>query len=234
MNSGNEHEIAELVQLQAVATKRFFRWAIEQCATEVQFGFAHVKTIRGAWVLGMVEFIERLPVDDRVSVMQAKVASGDPDARLSERQTQLLQVVRRAPSVGFGPRYMQMLEDYAAGRYRVPRPVLRRALKRDLTAVLGRSEQADGSAWKHRTEVGKWTVLTEVDTGGSARQFEVGHLVKLGESNLFWASPARWWGLGMPTVWDRVAADDLDGATDAAAALCRYFVEQLPGMLDGL
>lgn len=105
---------------------------------------------------------------------------------------------------------------------------MRRALKRDLTAVLGRSQQVQGSEWKHRTEVGKWTVLTDVDTGGSGRQFEIAHTVRLGERNLFWACRARWWGLGMPTVWDRVTVDDVDGA------LCRYFVEQVPEILHDL
>ena len=59
-------------------------------------------------------------------------------------------------------------------------------------------------------------------------------MVKFGASPLFWASPARWWGVGMPTVWDRVAADDVDGATGDAAALCRYFVDALPGILRDL
>ncbi len=74
---------------------------------------APVRTIRGSWVLGILEFIERWPATDQVSVMQARLASTEK-AKLGERQEQLFKLVGRAPSSGFGPRYMQMLEDFAA------------------------------------------------------------------------------------------------------------------------
>jgi hypothetical protein len=126
------------------------------------------------------------------------------------------------------------MEEFAAGRYRVNRAVIRRALKRDLLPVVGSAEQVQGAEWKHRINVGKWTVLTAVDSGGMTRQFQIGQVVQLGESRLLSASPTRWWGIGGPTVWDRVSADDIDTATRAAADLCRYFIEQLPEMLRGL
>jgi hypothetical protein len=66
------------------------------------------------------------------------------------------------------------------------------------------------------------------------RQFQIGHVVQLGSARLLAASRTRWWGIGGPTVWDRVSTDDLDAATGAAADLCRYFIQQLPRMLDGL
>jgi hypothetical protein len=232
--SAGSLSVTELAELRATAADRFYRWALDACAKEVGDNFVHVKTIRGSWVLGILEFIERWSPSDQLSVMQAKLASGRPDAQLSERQRQLLHAVGQALSAGCGPRYMKLLNDYAAGSYRVSKPLMRRALKRDLIAALGRPERTDGSEWRHRTELGKWTVVTAVDTGGSGRQFEIGHTVSSGGSGLFWTSPAHWWGLGMQTVWDRVALADVDGATGAAAALCRYFIEQVPQMLDGL
>lgn len=218
----------EVQALRAEVSARFLRWALDQCASEVKNNFIHLRTIRGSWVLGVLEVIERWSPGDQLSVMQAKLDSGRPDAQLSERQLQLLRAVGQAQGAGCGPRYMKMLDDYAAGRYHVPKPLIRRALKRDLVAVLGRPERSEGSEWRHRTELGKWTVVTAVDTGGSGRQFEVGHTLSSGGHGLFWTSPAHWWGLGMQTVWDRVALADVDGATGAAAALCRYFVEQVP------
>jgi hypothetical protein len=224
----------ELQTLRAEVSTKFLHWALDQCAREVRDDFVHLKTIRGSWVLGILELIERWSPADQLSVMQAKLASGRPDPGLSERQRQLLHAVGQAQAAGCGPRYMKMLDDYGAGRYHVSKPLIRRALKRDLMAVLGRPERIEGSEWRHRTELGKWTVVTAVDTGGSGRQFEIGHTVSSGGHGLFWTSPVHWWGLGMPTVWDRIALADVDGATGAAAALCGYFVEQVPRMLDGL
>jgi hypothetical protein len=224
----------ELQALRAEVSTKFLQWALDQCAREVKDNFVHLKTIRGSWVLGILEFIERWSPGDQLNVMQAKLVSGRPDAQLSERQRHLLRAVGQAQAAGYGPRYLKMLDDYAAGNYFVPKPLIRRALKRDLVAVLGRPERSEGWEWRHRTELGKWTVVTAVDTGGSGRQFEIGHTVSSGGHGLFWTSPAHWWGLGMPTVWDRVALADVDGATGAAAALCRYFVEQVPIILGDL
>jgi len=224
----------DLAEVRAAVADRFHRWALDQCASEVAANFVHLRTIRSDWVLGILEFIERWTPEDQLSMMQAKVMSGRQDAQLSERQVRLLQAVRMAASTGYGPRRRQMLEDWAAGRYRVPKGVIRGALKRELAPVLGRPQQVDGPEWRHRTEVGKWTVVTEVDSGGTTRQFELDHVVQLGDSTVLWASPVRWWGLGMPTTWDRIAADDVAGATGAASALCRYFLDQLPEMLHGL
>ena len=220
--------------LRAEVSTKFLQWALDQCGREVKDGFVHLKTIRASWVLGTLECIERWSPGDQLSVMQAKLASGRPSAQLSERQRELLRAVGQARAAGYGPRYMKMLDDYGAGRYRVPKTLIRRALKRDLIAVLGQPERAEGSEWRHRTELGKWTVVTTVDTGGSSRQFEIGHTVSSGGHGLFWTSPTHWWGLGMQTVWDRVALADLDGATGAAAALCRYFIQALPQVLQGL
>ena len=162
----------DLAELRAASEERFRRWALDECAKEVGLNLVHLKTIRGSWVLGTVEFIERWPPEDQAGVMQARLASDD--AHLSARQRELLRLVGGALSSGFGPRYMQMLEDYAAGRYRVPRTVIRRALKRDLAAALGRPEQLDGAEWKHRTEVGKWTVVTEVDSAAQRDSSRLG------------------------------------------------------------
>jgi hypothetical protein len=224
----------ELHDLRAEVARRYKNWSIEQCSKEADANFVHLRTIRGARVLGILEFIENWPRDDQLNMMRANVDSGEPGAQLSERQQQLLHVVRHAASGGYGPRYMQMLEDYAAGRFQVPRGPIRRALKRDLTSVVGPPAQVEGAEWKHRSEVGKWTVVTVVDSGGATRQFEIGHVVQLAQSNLFSTSPTRWWGIGGPTNWNRVRIDDMDAATGAAAALCRYFIEQLPEMLHGL
>lgn len=224
----------ELNVLRANVDAKFLGWALDQCAKEVQNEFVHLKSIRGSWVLGTLEFIERWPPEDQLAAMQAKVLSGGPDVQLTERQQQLLDRVGQGPSSGFGPRYMEMLDEFAAGRYPVDRAALRRALKRDLLPVLGRPEQLEGAEWRYRTAVGKWTVVTAIDSGGSTRQFQIGHVVQLADARLLSASPTRWWGIGGPTVWDRVSADDLDKATGAAADLCRYFIEQLPQMLHRL
>jgi hypothetical protein len=228
---GSSSEIAALRQDIA---QRFHKWALDQCAAEVAADFVHLRTIRGSGVLGHLEFIEEWPPEDLIDVMQANVTSGKPGAAITESQQELLRRLRQGPAIGFGPRYKKMLDRYAAGHYRVERGVIRRALKRDLQPVLGRPDQVRGALWKHRTELDKWTIITDVDSGGSARQFELGHTVRLGDANLVWASPARWWGVGMQTVWDRIDQDDVNDATGAAAALCRYFIEQLPKVLHGL
>ena len=214
---------------------RFYDWCVRQCDLEISESFPHVKTIRAHKVLGIVECIERWSLSEQrlfaLGTMTDNIGTREQVERVTMEQRTLMKAVAVAASEGYGPRSVASTAEWFQGAFRPKASDVRKALKRDLCAVLGPAEKVDGTShWLHRTQVGPWTVETYVQSGGDARgHFEYTHTISV-DGTRFTAPvfPAGWWGISGNASWDRVRTDDIDGATRAASALCRWFIAEVP------
>jgi hypothetical protein len=216
---------------------RFYRWAVQDFAREVEQGFPLISSIKGNTSRMFIEVWDSLSAEEREILAVALVKRFHPEA------CALTAEFMSGKEKGMVERYLSLTSQWLAGDAWVqgPAKTLSRskcasAIKRELKKVLGTPHfwKGEPNDPKYYTHIGPWLILTHV----SARQppwyfhriIATGHIYLREATSIF-----GWLGIGGRLAWDLILDDDdASGAAISMATICGHFISAAPKLLEGL
>jgi hypothetical protein len=220
---------------------RFYRWSVETTIREVSEGFPLVGLVNGQLARSVIDYFYSIRDADKMSAARRLVKRSHP------RGAELCGESMTDAEKGWYEAYRLKVSELSSAylneivlpsRKRANKRALRAAVKAVLPAICGDIVQRDSaSLWVHARAIGTWTVLTEVDLGGSPIQLSYHHYIARSTNDADrlggLISLLVWMGISM-TEWDLVSESEESSAAQALGRICEHFMNAVPSLLDGL
>jgi hypothetical protein len=212
---------------------RFYRWSCLESLHEFESNFPLVGDIKNSNISRFFAFLRSLSSTDEHLFRSVLLKKFHPRA---------VEILKDPPSAGelmFWNQYrgftLEPLPPNAA-EGRGNRANVRKLLLRKLTPALGEplGLTSNRKVWHYETEIGCWTVETEIDIGGRSDLTYLQTVRAQGSVALVpHISIMSWMGLGQ-TCWQSLREDEHERAVDTLKACVLKFVSSAPTLLDGL
>jgi hypothetical protein len=219
----------------------YYHWAQGEWEREVNEDLPIIRAIPNLASAVLLRFLEPLPRSDILRMAKALVKRAHPFAlkslseELSVEETELLrgldQCWRQAgPSIG--------LEFWARESQREPAEVrrnkLREAIRGAIEPLAGDKAKAWArNEWRYRTRLGRWTIVTYIDFGGSAHDLVYHHDIEAGSQQYLarFVSALMWLGVAGQTSWTLLRPSEYSDAAGTLAGAWERFLDAAPSLL---
>ena len=220
---------------------RQYYWALEEVQEELRSNFSIARRIKGYGVTKFVDFVDRLPHDQKVTYLQSRVRANYPKA--CQLIGKKLFGEDQNPS-GFYFRkiqedknrswnYRKLQEDKGKAKAKN----IKEAVKKSLHLIFGDPYSIDGSNLEFRFTIGSWLIKTFVfvDRKNLLHYMHVIPILSQDIPYLPLLASNYLAILGIAaTKWDLITDEDVPEASDVLTLVCDRFLNALPSMLNGL
>jgi hypothetical protein len=217
---------------------RYYRWALEQWRLEIDGGFPLLRTLRDSACTEVLEIMKTMSRDERLEMalilskrqhLRGVEALGETfsveEQRLWEHWRHQRTEIRRNST-----------EAAALSELRKKRIApFRAAIRQVVVPLLGKEvENCHGALYQYEVPIGRFTVATRIDFTGRWNDFYYDHLIRRTEDSFHFprsVSVEQWFGIVGSTQWEGLSDEDIPGAVDTLALVCRRFLEAAPHLL---
>jgi len=226
--------------------KRYYQWALSDWKREIENDFPFLRSVKEKLVLKMMEALDS---NQRSTLAKALVKRHQQPEILAQYGDTFTEEEKR-----FAQLYLEMVNGVVAGivpldddtkkYYHDPKSLNRRKLKNRvitvLTPVLGEKYKNWGGreAWRYRTLIGPWELITYIDVGGRFHQLTYGHYIVAAETEHVRLAEAisllSWLGISGQTDWEYLNDSDIQSTANTLAKICSHFLNTAPRLLEGL
>ena len=226
---------------------RYYRWSMAGIVEEFAAGFPWIGRVGDTYSLRLQVVLERLGPVEGLKLLNARARRANDIAikilgeDLTPEELSLLKAARRMLAQSISPRESEFWQRRRAGdpmTRGIPRKRLMATVDSAVAPLFfgGKPYHRTDEDISYRAKIGAWQVDAAFDFGGYARQMEVVfQLVWPGEP-LWLASPLSplpCLGAGW-ACWQHHYRNEIDEMANTAADLCRYVLNFVPRLLEGL
>ena len=223
---------------------RYYRWCMAEIVEEFAVGFPLARRIRYSYALRRPAMLARIGPDEGLKLVKAYMRRGVAKEILGEDlssdEQALLSRAREMLAQSISPEESEFRRRRYAGdpSTRIPRRKLMAAVEAAVGSLFsgGKPYYQHEEGARYRAKIRSCEVDANFDFGGYARQMEVMFKLAWPGQPLRMASPLSPLPClgGDGACWNNHYRDEVEEMASTAADLCRYVLNFVPKLLEGL
>lgn len=225
----------------------FYRWIQKDVNRELDSDLHLLRQVKGTTGILACQYFDSLSNHERTNSLislskKILISNGNSVGQeLNEKDKQRWQQFEEAIFVNpINPEYLDRFftEESIQERKNFNVRLLRSEMRKACEPYLGRPERSGGKVLSYKTNIGRFTIITEIDLGGWS-QLRYLHWVQYDDGTsmnrppIIMADFLRWLGLGEAS-WEFITDEDIPDVSAVVSYLCHHFIEGVRPILQSL